>query len=110
LLLAKRGGADPRAVRNALCGGFADSAVLRVHGERMQDEQFTPGAPAVYQLKDLRTAQSFADSVNLKLPLLSTITTLFEDMCGTQLAYLDHSALYAYLARRTENGEDVSAE
>ena len=109
LLLAKRGGADPRAVRDALCGGFADSAVLRIHGERMQDEQFTPGAPAVYQLKDLQTAQGFANSLNIRLPLLATITKLFEEMCGTELAYLDHSALYAYLARTIENDEDLSA-
>jgi 3-hydroxyisobutyrate dehydrogenase-like beta-hydroxyacid dehydrogenase len=107
LLLAKRGGADLRAVREALCGGFADSAVLRIHGERMQDEEFTPGAPAVYQLKDLQMAQSFANSLNMRLPLLSEVTKLFAEMCGTELAYLDHSALYTYLARATENKADL---
>ena len=30
-----RGGADPAAVRQALMGGFANSKILNLHGERM---------------------------------------------------------------------------
>ena len=98
-LLAKRGGADLSAVREALCGGFADSAILRAHGNRMLQENFAPGAPSVYQLKDLRTAQQFAEKSHLDLPVLSTVTRLYEEMCGTELRGLDHSALYLYLER-----------
>jgi 2-hydroxy-3-oxopropionate reductase len=99
LLLAKRGGADLAAVRQALCGGFADSTVLRIHGKRMQEEDFTPGARAEYQLKDLRTAQNHATELGMSLPLLSEIAKLYDQMCQTELGRLDHSALYRYLSQ-----------
>ena len=35
LLLVEKGGANPKAAREALLGGFADSEILRQHGERM---------------------------------------------------------------------------
>jgi len=54
LLLAAKGGADPAAVREALMGGFAGSRILELHGQRMIDRDFAPGAPARIQLKDLR--------------------------------------------------------
>jgi 2-hydroxy-3-oxopropionate reductase len=35
LLLCERGGADMGRVREAITGGFADSRILQVHGQRM---------------------------------------------------------------------------
>ncbi|MGH9725340.1 MAG: NAD-binding protein, partial [Candidatus Acidiferrales bacterium] len=83
----------------ALCGGFADSTVLRAHGKRMQEGNFVPGAPAEYQLKDLQTAQAFASELGLNLPLLSVTSKLYEEMCNTDLRGQDHSALFTHLAR-----------
>ena len=45
LHFATQGGADPAAVRNALMGGFADSKILNLHGERMVKRDFVPGGP-----------------------------------------------------------------
>lgn len=56
LLLAKAGGADPAKVREALTGGFADSLVLKVHGERMLTRNFAPGGPARLQLRTSTTS------------------------------------------------------
>ena len=55
LLLAATGGANPAKVREALSGGFADSAILKLHGQRMLDRNFVPGGPTRMQVKDLRT-------------------------------------------------------
>ena len=60
LHFAAKGGADPAALRQALMGGFADSKILNIHGERMVERNFVPGGPAAYQLKDMRTAQALA--------------------------------------------------
>src|SRR4051812_29344925 len=60
LHFAAKGGADPAAVRQALMGGFADSKILDIHGDRMVKRDFVPGGPAEYELKDLRTAQALA--------------------------------------------------
>ena len=66
LHFAAKGGADPAAVRQALMGGFADSKIFNLHGERMVKRDFVPGGPAEYQLKDLRTAQALAEKHGLE--------------------------------------------
>ena len=63
LLLAERGGADPSKVHEALMGGFVDSPIWRQHGQRMLDNDFTPGGPAKWQLKDTRTALAQAQKL-----------------------------------------------
>lgn len=42
LLFASRAGVDPARVREALIGGFANSRILEVHGERMIKRSFDP--------------------------------------------------------------------
>ena len=44
LLLASAGGADPAAVRQAMTGGFADSLILQIHGQRMRVKLYPPAA------------------------------------------------------------------
>ena len=100
LILAKAGGADPKAVREALFGGFADSAILRAHGLRMLEENFTPGAHATTQLKDLAGAKTIADRRQTSLPFLSLAHDLYEEMCGSDLKDVDHSGLYRLLQQR----------
>jgi len=97
LILAEAGGADIAAARDALLGGFADSTILRQHGRRIIDLNFTPGAHAHVQLKDVRTAEALAKNLGLCLPLLAKTRSLYEGMCDTDLKQADHSALYLYL-------------
>jgi 3-hydroxyisobutyrate dehydrogenase-like beta-hydroxyacid dehydrogenase len=80
LHFAMRGGADPAAVRRALMGGFAESKILNIHGERMVARNFVPGGPAEYQLKDLRTAKALAETFGLNFTLLDTLVDIFGDM------------------------------
>lgn len=100
LLLARSGGVDLEALLQALRGGFADSNVLRIHGKRMKEAEFTPGALAAYQLKDLETAHHLATELGLNLSLLSEITHLYDQLCRTELRSLDHSVLYRYLLQK----------
>jgi len=100
LLLAKRGGADPAAVRQAIIGGFADSTILRLHGERILNGDFAPGGPAKHQLKDCRTAISTAKAVHLDLPVSDLVRGLYEDMVAHGDGEIDHSGLYRELERR----------
>lgn len=100
LLLAERGGADPAAVREALLGGFADSAILKVHGKRMLEGAFDPGGPAKYQLKDQTTATALAHKLELELPVSELVQSLFEELVEHGDGERDHSALYLELLRR----------
>ncbi|MBT2786358.1 NAD(P)-dependent oxidoreductase [Halomonas sp. SpR1] len=100
LLLAEAGGADPARVREALLGGFANSRVLEQHGQRMLDDNFLPGGPAKYQLKDTRAASAVAQELELDLPLLALTDRLFADLVEAGGGELDHSALYLEVRRR----------
>jgi 3-hydroxyisobutyrate dehydrogenase-like beta-hydroxyacid dehydrogenase len=100
MLFAERGGADPAKVREALLGGFADSTVLRQHALRMINENFVPGGPAKYQVKDTTTALALSRSMGLELPLLSMVDRLFGDMVAHGDGDLDHSGIIRELRRR----------
>lgn len=100
MLLAERGGADPTQVREALAGGFADSTILRIHAPRMIANDFKPGGPAKWQLKDTQTALSLAEELSLELPVAALVNRLFEDLVAHGDGELDHSALIRELRRR----------
>lgn len=100
LLLAERGGADPAKVREALKGGFADSRILEVHGQRMVDRDFAKRAAVTVQLKDLRNALATGAETGFEAP----ITQLFEELYASTAAHgwpdVDHAGLWLELARR----------
>lgn len=93
LLLAEQGGADPLAVREALMGGFAGSRILELHGQRMIDRQFEPGAPARIQLKDLRMILDEARAENLTLPLAEQTYHQYRALVAEGHSDVDHSGL-----------------
>ena len=93
LLLAAKGGADPAAVREALMGGFAGSRILELHGQRMIDRDFSPGAPARIQLKDLRMILDEARSEGLTLPLSQQVHNAYQSLIANGHSEVDHSGL-----------------
>ncbi len=99
LLLAERGGADPAKVREALLGGFVDSPIWRQHGQRMIDDDFTPGGAAKWQLKDTRTALAHANGLGLSLPVGTLVNGLFTAMVEAGDGDLDHAGLIRQLRR-----------
>ena len=98
---ASQGGADPGAVRQALMGGFAESKILNLHGERMVERNFVPGSPAEYQLKDLRTAQGLAKTLGLHLTLLDSMTGVFGDMIDNLGNGVDVAGVLREVERRS---------
>ena len=99
LLLAERGGADPAAVRQALLGGFADSLILQIHGQRMLDRRFLPGGPARMHLKDLNNVAVVAKESGLTLPLADEVRKLFQAVVDHGGAGYDHSAILLEIER-----------
>jgi len=93
LLLAAKGGADPAAVREALMGGFAGSRILELHGQRMIDRDFAPGAPARIQLKDLRMILDEARAEGLTLPLSQQVHNEYLSLVANGHSEVDHSGL-----------------
>ncbi|MFC7397991.1 NAD(P)-dependent oxidoreductase [Chelatococcus sp. GCM10030263] len=100
LLLAEKGGADPAKVRQALRGGFADSRVLDLHGERMIARDFTTRGRSATHLKDLDNALGAARAIGLATPYAELTADLFRGLLA-HAGDLDHSGLFVELARRS---------
>ncbi len=93
LLFASKAGADPVKVRAALLGGFAQSRILELHGERMIKRTFNPGFRIRLHQKDLNLALQAARSMGLSLPNTATAQELFNAVAAQGGIDLDHSAL-----------------
>ena len=95
LLLAQAAGADPAAVRSAIRGGFAESRILEVHGQRMLERNFVPGGQVKSQLKDMHNILAAAATAAVTLPLAQLVTERYQsiaevyptaDQCAALLA------------------------
>jgi len=100
LLLCEKGGADPAKVREAIGGGFAESRILQLHGERMVTRDFAPRARMTVQLKDMRNALETAADMDFSAPVTAALERLYAEAIDHGDADLDHSGLFVELARR----------
>lgn len=93
LTLAQKSGVDPAKVRAALLGGFAQSRVLEVHGQRMLDHTFQPGFTLDLHRKDMNIVLQTAKELNLPLLGAAQVTELMNAMLAQGKGNLDNSAL-----------------
>ncbi len=93
LVLATKAGVDPARVREALLGGFAQSRILDVHGQRFLDRNFQPGFKAHLQHKDLKIALETGRTYGVPLPATGLVHEFYGALVATGRAELDHSAL-----------------
>lgn len=80
MLLAQAGGADPAAMRQAIRGGFAESRILELHGQRMLDRDFKPGGQIKSQAKDHVNIMAAAADAGLQIPLTAMVADLFNGL------------------------------
>lgn len=99
LALVEAAGVDPAKVREALLGGFAASRILEVHGQRMIDRSFKPGARITTQYKDMRQACELGALLGQPLPAAELGRDLFHKLIEQGDGDLDHSALIRILRR-----------
>ena len=100
LLLAAKGGADMAKVRQALMGGFADSRIMQLHGQRMVDRDFAKRAAMTVQLKDMRNAMATAAAMDFDAPITALFESLYAQAVADGLSELDHAGLFVALAQR----------
>lgn len=93
LTLAKKAGVDPAKVRSALLGGFAQSRVLDVHGQRMIDGTFAPGFKLNLHRKDMNIVLQTGKELNLPLFGAAQVTELMNALLAQGKGELDNSAL-----------------
>jgi 2-hydroxy-3-oxopropionate reductase len=99
LTFARKAGADPAKIRQALSGGFASSRILEVHAERMINRTFNPGFRVRLHQKDLNLALSSAREMGMALPNTAIAQQMFSVVAAMDGADLDHSALVRAIER-----------
>jgi 3-hydroxyisobutyrate dehydrogenase-like beta-hydroxyacid dehydrogenase len=95
LLLAHAAGADPVAVRAAIRGGFAESRILEVHGQRMLERNFMPGGQVKSQLKDMQNVLVAAADAGVVLPISALVTEHYRAIAAEYPAADQCAALLA---------------
>jgi 3-hydroxyisobutyrate dehydrogenase-like beta-hydroxyacid dehydrogenase len=101
LRLAELAGVDPAKVREALLGGFAESRILNLHGDRMVRRDFKPGGRSELQLKDVRLICELAESLGFKSPTLDTCRAQWERFVHEEgHGDVDHSGLFLLYDQR----------
>lgn len=93
LILARKAGVDPAKVREALLGGFAQSRILDLHGQRIINRTFDPGFRIRLHRKDLDIALQTSREVSLPLMLTSQVAQLMNALIARGDGDLDHSGL-----------------
>lgn len=91
LLLAQAAGADAAAVRTAIRGGFAESKILEVHGQRMLERNFVAGGQVKSQIKDMHNILAAAEAAHVTLPVTQLVTQRYETL-ATSHPTADHAA------------------
>ena len=86
-------------VREALLGGFAQSRILEVHGERMIKRTFQPGFRIKLHQKDLNLALQTGRDLGVSLPNTATAQELFTAVAAHGGSDLDHSAMLQALEK-----------
>ncbi|AXE34577.1 NAD(P)-dependent oxidoreductase [Chromobacterium phragmitis] len=91
--LAKACDVDPAPVRAALLGGFAQSRVLDVHGQRMIDDNYAPGFKAKLHAKDMHIVLDTAREQGISLPAAERTMQLIDELVAQGGGELDSSAI-----------------
>ena len=99
LTLARRNGADPAMVREALLGGFAWSKVLEFQGRRIIERDFKPGFKARLHRKDLKIVTDTAAHLGLALPQASLVASHLNALVGMGLGDEDSAAVVKVIER-----------
>lgn len=93
LFLAKKAGADPAKVFDAIKGGLAGSTVMNAKTPMMLADNYTPGFKIDLHIKDINNAMRTAQSCEMPVPLTAAVMQFMQAIKIDGLGQSDHSAL-----------------
>jgi 2-hydroxy-3-oxopropionate reductase len=91
--LAKNAGIDLSRLREVLSGGFAESRVLQITGDKIIRRDFSPGFKLELYRKDLHIAHRAAQDRSIELPGTALVVREMETLLAEGKGMLDFSAL-----------------
>ena len=104
LMLAKKSGADPKKVVEAIRGGAAQCWALDNKPQRLFAGERSPGFKAYMQLKDLNIVMDTAREYGIPLPLTAITDQLYAAMCEMDMENLDNSAVIGVIEKLAGTG------
>lgn len=93
IALSRKAGVDPMKVRAALMGGFAQSRVLEVHGERMIVGNYKPGFKGKLFKKDFGIAMASLAEMGVPAPASAVVSQLVQAQVSAGRGEEDYSAM-----------------
>jgi 2-hydroxy-3-oxopropionate reductase len=110
LVLGTKAGIDPAKLRGVLLGGYAQSRILDVHGERMIGHHFEPGFFAKLHDKDRHIVLDMARRLGAAAPVSALAAQMLNALVARGDGELDNSAIVkVYEARRTWRSRELCA-
>lgn len=96
LTLAKKAGADPELVYQAIRGGLAGSTVLDAKAPLVLARKFDPGFRIELHIKDLNNALNASHSVSAPLPLTAHVMEIMQALKADGHEKEDHCSIVKY--------------
>jgi 2-hydroxy-3-oxopropionate reductase len=93
LALARKAGVDAGKVREALLGGFAQSRVLEVHGDRALKGTFKPGFKTHLYAKDMRNVVTTLAQHNVPAPVTAVVQQILHATMASGHGEEDNSVM-----------------
>lgn len=91
--LAKKAGVNLEKMREALLGGFAQSRILDLHGQRIIDRNFDPGFKIKLHRKDMNIALMAGKEFSVPLYGSALVASHMDAVLAADQGEKDHSAL-----------------
>lgn len=95
--LASKAGVDLAKMREALLGGFAQSRILDLHGQRLIDRNFQPGFKIKLHKKDMGIALQAGEEYDVDLKGTALVAEQMQTAIDQGHGEKDHSALVLLL-------------
>ena len=93
LVLGAKAGVDPAIIIKVLSGGYAQTRVMDVRGEKVVNGDFTPGFKSKFHYKDLNIIMKTALDYGVPLPATGVVHELFTAMLAKNRGDYDHSGI-----------------
>ena len=97
MLLAERAGVDPRAVKDALMGGFAASRMLDLQAPKMIARDFEGKVESRLHHKDIHIVLDLARAFGIELPASAAAAAVLDSLQARGGARQDSAAVFAVL-------------
>ena len=96
LTFAKKAGADPELVYQAIRGGLAGSTVMDAKAPMMLGRNFKPGFRIELHIKDLNNALNAAHAISSPVPLTAQMMEIMQYLKSEGYDKEDHSSIVKY--------------